>query len=71
MPDSKVNEFHAVMEQPEPGLFRATYRADFNPDIASRARLYVGQSPAHPGGTLQRSRSLATEDVSRRRKDFF
>ena len=25
-------EFHAEMDEPEPGLFRATYRADTNPD---------------------------------------
>jgi hypothetical protein len=25
-------EFHAEMDEPEPNLFRATYRADMNPD---------------------------------------
>lgn len=25
-------DFHAEMDEPEPGLFRATYRGDLNPD---------------------------------------
>ncbi|MGH7209869.1 MAG: hypothetical protein ACREF1_00190 [Acetobacteraceae bacterium] len=25
-------DFHAEMDEPEPGVFRATYRADTNPD---------------------------------------
>ena len=34
--------FHARMEQPEAGLFRATYRADLNPDVASAEILSEG-----------------------------
>jgi hypothetical protein len=32
MVDTKHQAFHAVLEQVEPGLFRATYRGDFNPE---------------------------------------
>lgn len=30
---------HAVLEEPEPGLFRAAYRGEFNPDHAARHQL--------------------------------
>ena len=42
MPDARSREFHARMEQPEPGLFRATYRADINPDDGSAKILSEG-----------------------------
>jgi hypothetical protein len=33
MTDAKHEAFHAVLEQVEPSLFRATYRGDFNPEM--------------------------------------
>ena len=42
MPEPDDREFHARMEQPEPGLFRATYRGDTNPENASAPVLSEG-----------------------------
>jgi hypothetical protein len=37
MDNTGKREFHAVLKQVEPSLFRATYRADLNPEQAASA----------------------------------
>ncbi len=39
-------DFHAEMDEPEPGLFRATYRGDTNPDVGA------GEIEVSGGGIL-------------------
>lgn len=38
-PPTPVPALHAVLEEAEPGLFRASYRGEFNPDHAAEHQL--------------------------------
>ncbi|MBV9537819.1 MAG: hypothetical protein JOY70_02675 [Acidisphaera sp.] len=68
MPSGK-GIFRAVMEQPEQGLFRANFRGDVNPDVASADIVSQGPEilPDSHIGTSEADVRTFVENLARNR----